>query len=428
MRHNPVEVSHLSKKYMIGGHTAKYRTLRDAVMNLIRMPFNRSGKKISSAKNAIWALDDVSFKVKPGEVLGVIGHNGAGKSTLLKILSRITEPTKGSVDLYGRVGSLLEVGTGFHQELTGRENIYLNGAILGMPRRMIDRKFDEIVDFAETEKFIDTPVKHYSSGMYLKLAFAVAAHLEPEILLMDEVLAVGDSAFQKKCLGKMGRVAKEGRTVIFVSHDMTNISVLCQQAIWLDHGHLMEMGNPHEVIRKYLSNISTQDEYGAERLFTKEDAGSEGKYARLSRVAIAYGQNKIASNNIPITEEISIIIEFEKKSGDKRINPVVRIKNDQGLIVFTSANYEEKQFGKGVFAAGYYVMECQIPGHILNDGAYQLDILLVKEMRDLEVEINQVLVFDIIDNGETRGDYVGEVVGVVRPRCEWSGRKRQLIQ
>lgn len=253
-----IQVEGLSKRYRIGKRE-RYLTLRDSlarsskrVINLFR---DKETEKSKAENNYIWALKDISFEVKKGEIVGIIGKNGAGKSTLLKILSRITEPTEGCAEIYGRVGSLLEVGTGFHPELTGRENIYLNGAILGMKRSEIQRKFDEIVDFAEIEKFLDTPIKYYSSGMYVRLAFAVAAHLEPEILLVDEVLAVGDAAFQKKCLGKMGDVAREGRTVLFVSHSMPAVQSLCTRAIMLEEGRMRLQGEVWPVIDTYLGGI-----------------------------------------------------------------------------------------------------------------------------------------------------------------------------
>ncbi|HEY80660.1 MAG TPA: ABC transporter ATP-binding protein, partial [Caldilineae bacterium] len=237
-----IRATHLGKQYRIGAAPQRYNTLRDSLGGMLKAPIRRIRQGFmpaaDDAQNIIWALQDVSFDVEQGQVLGIIGRNGAGKSTLLKILSRVTEPSAGEVQIRGRVGSLLEVGTGFHPELTGRENIYLNGAILGMQRVEIERKFDEIVDFSGVEKFIDTPVKRYSSGMYLRLAFAVAAHLEPEILVVDEVLAVGDAEFQRKCLGKMSDVAQEGRTVLFVSHNMSAILRLTDEAIVLDRGRL----------------------------------------------------------------------------------------------------------------------------------------------------------------------------------------------
>ena len=269
-----IRAENLSKQYAIGVAGPSYGTLRDSLVDGLRKllqrnshtKFRRAVKRLygqstdaTELDKSIWALKDISFEVKQGEVVGIIGRNGAGKSTLLKLLSRITEPTTGLAEIHGRVGALLDVGTGFHAELTGRENIYLNAAILGMKRVEIDRKFDEIVAFAEVEKFIDTPVKHYSSGMYLRLAFAVAAHLEPEILIVDEVLAVGDAMFQKKCLGKMENVTKEGRTVLFVSHSMTAIQSLCDRVLWLDAGKLIDEGPTQKVVQHYLqSTVSTE--------------------------------------------------------------------------------------------------------------------------------------------------------------------------
>jgi lipopolysaccharide transport system ATP-binding protein len=247
-----IRVEKLSKQFRIGMAKYSYYTLRDQLVDSMKSILRR-GRKPHSRNDMIWALKDVSFEVKRGEVVGIIGRNGAGKSTLLKILSRITEPTKGQAEIQGRVGSLLEVGTGFHPELTGRDNIYLNGAILGMKKAEIDRKFDEIVAFSEIEKFIDTPVKRYSSGMYVRLAFAVAAHLEPEILIVDEVLAVGDASFQKKCLGKMGTVAKEGRTILFVSHNMAAILNICRRVMLLESGLIVCQGEPIQIIDRYLT-------------------------------------------------------------------------------------------------------------------------------------------------------------------------------
>ncbi|MBA3514345.1 MAG: ABC transporter ATP-binding protein [Pyrinomonadaceae bacterium] len=270
-----IQAEDLSKQYQIGAREEGYSTLRENIVGAVKAPLKRLRRGERSADELIWALKEVSFKVEPGEVVGIIGRNGAGKSTLLKILSRITKPTTGGVDLYGRVGSLLEVGTGFHPELTGRENIYLNGAILGMKRAEIERNFDDIVAFAEVEKFLDTPVKRFSSGMYVRLAFAVAAHLEPEVLIVDEVLAVGDANFQKKCLGKMGEVAKEGRTVLFVSHNMIAVKSLCGRAMLLEGGRLTHEGSVDEVVDVYLTAGTDMAKTGiipddAPRLGTRE--------------------------------------------------------------------------------------------------------------------------------------------------------------
>lgn len=255
-----ISVDGLSKKYRLGAHLDGYKTLREALVKAIKKPLQSARNKPTARDNdtALWALKDVSFDVRQGEVLGIIGRNGAGKTTLLKVLSQITEPTTGRAKIYGRIGSLLEVGTGFHPELSGRENIYLNGAIIGMKRAEIDRKFDEIVAFAEIEKFLDTPVKRYSSGMYVRLAFAVAAHLEPEILVVDEVLAVGDAAFQQKCLGKMEDVAKTGRTVLFVSHNLAAVQSLCTEALFLEEGFAVSKGNVHKVIGEYIQKVTPQ--------------------------------------------------------------------------------------------------------------------------------------------------------------------------
>src|ERR1051325_564791 len=279
-----VRVENLCKQYRLGAKGPAYETLRESIVGAVRAPFKRlGGSNGTGNRETIWALKDVSFEVAPGEVVGIIGSNGAGKSTLLKTLSRITEPTKGRVELYGRLASLLEVGTGFHPELTGRENIYLNGAILGMRKVEIDRKFGEIVASAELEKFLDTPVKHYSSGMYMRLAFAVASHLEPEILLVDEVLAVGDAAFQKKCLGKMGEVAKQGRTVLFVSHNLTAVKSLCRRTFWLDQGQIVDNGATEKVVLNYIQS-GTQTKM--ERHWDDPQSAPGGSEARLQQISV----------------------------------------------------------------------------------------------------------------------------------------------
>jgi lipopolysaccharide transport system ATP-binding protein len=317
----------------------------------------------------IWALKDVSFKVEQGEVLGIIGRNGAGKSTLLKILSRVTAPTSGKIKVKGRVASLLEVGTGFHPELTGRENIYLNGAILGMNRREIDRKFDEIVDFAEVEKFIDTPVKRYSSGMYVRLAFAVAAHLEPEILVVDEVLAVGDAEFQKKCLGKMGKVAQEGRTVLFVSHNMGAVASLCTRTLWIVHG-LVEMDNISEkVVNKYLSLTTLAESADGEVLVPNTN------HLPLSNLWMRTRdrKNKIRtsfSNNEPIIVEF----EFTAIKQIPQIKIGFEISTSMGEIMFQSFHNDIKEqlFFQNYLSPSTYKLYATIPSGLLNTGKYYL--------------------------------------------------------
>ncbi len=301
-----IRVTDIAKQYKIGVSRRGRNTLRDQLMDSLKSPFRRKDPPHFKA-HTIWALKEVSFEVKKGEVLGIIGRNGAGKSTLLKILSRITKPTEGEAEIRGRVGSLLEVGTGFHPELTGRENIYLNGAILGMKKAEIERKFDEIVAFAEIDKFMDTPVKRYSSGMYVRLAFAVAAHLEPEILLVDEVLAVGDAAFQEKCLGTMERSASSGKTVLFVSHNMASIQHLCSRAILLKLGKISADGLPQEVVKSYLS-----DAHEGSRVSIREwhDRTASGE-ARIVQLEVADGKGQ-ETNQIPVGGSVhfSILAEF----------------------------------------------------------------------------------------------------------------------
>jgi lipopolysaccharide transport system ATP-binding protein len=422
-----ISVEHLSKAYrlgQIGTGTLTYdmklwwAKVRGKPNPLLRIDEPDHGNRNGET---IWALKDVSFKVEQGQVLGIIGRNGAGKSTLLKILSRVTAPTSGRITGRGRIASLLEVGTGFHPDLTGRENIYLNGAILGMSRREIDRKFDEIVDFAEIEKFIDTPVKRYSSGMYVRLAFAVAAHLEPEILVVDEVLAVGDAAFQRKCLGKMGEVAHEGRTVLFVSHDMTNISVLCSCALLLENGKVADQGSSHQVISVYLKSRSS--ERAAMHWDLKSAPGNEA--VRLVAVSACLKGEDKPKEVFTIEQDISFNIEFKVISSAKkvRLNPVIRVRNLGGLTLFTTSNYDNKTWGRYMYENGTYWTTCTLPGHILNDGIYLVDIMMVYESREVWAEASGVMQFAVVDNGSTRGDYVGDWNGVMRPYCSWNGDK-----
>jgi len=347
-----IKVEGLGKLYRIGSRQNDYRTLRDTITDAFTASFRRI-KQISNSdvrkpdSDFIWALKDVSFEIKRGEVVGIIGRNGAGKSTLLKILSRITEPTEGYAEIHGRVGSLLEVGTGFHPELTGRENIYLNGAILGMKKAEIERKFDEIVAFAEVEKFIDTPVKHYSSGMYVRLAFAVAAHLEPEILLVDEVLAVGDLAFQKKCLGRMGDVAKRGRTVIFVSHQMNQIRRLCERVAWFDSGGLREIGSTSEVIGAYEAATSSISVDASREI---EEGSAAARFLKWELLEPRSAQTNLLTAIGPVTLRFMVKVVKPIKNGR---HGIALFNNDNQLIWATVAN--SLKLEPGICAFSYYI-------------------------------------------------------------------------
>ena len=350
-----IRVNNLSKCYRIGARERRHDTLRDAIMDFVSAPMKNLGRLMAltkfsngDASDVIWALKGVSFEVNEGEILGIIGRNGAGKSTTLKILSRITEPTSGSVEIYGRLSSLLEVGVGFNPELTGRENIFLSGAILGMKKREIESKFDEIVSFAEMEKFIDTPVKRYSSGMYVRLAFAVAAHLEPEILLVDEVLAVGDIAFQQKCLDKMGDVAKGGRTVLFVSHNMGAIQNLCQTAMWLDNGQIVEIGAASEVMRHYQeSQIMCFDESSYVRERVPEDIKNKGFHFSRVEILNAKGENTTAFR---YGENLILIVDLSDSSISRDYSAEFYIYNELGQLVSVGASgaYHGKYFNPKV--------------------------------------------------------------------------------
>ncbi len=409
-----IRVDNLSKRYRIGKTQERHDTLRDALMASARAPLHwlsRNGKG-AGEDEWFWALKDVSFEIQRGEVVGVIGRNGAGKSTLLKILSRITEPTEGHAEIHGRVGTLLEVGTGFHQELTGRENIYLSGAILGMKRAEIERKFDEIVAFAEIEKFIDTPVKRYSSGMYVRLAFAVAAHLEPEILLVDEVLAVGDAAFQKKCLGKMGDVAKEGRTVLFVSHNMGAVRNLCERAILLDQGEI-SVDKPAELaIDAYLTTNAVYDGVWKREVPIPNTAG-----IYFEEVSITNSKDNV-TGSIDSTEFFAINLVVQVPRDISRSQIAIRLINQEGIPIFTTANSDMSK-ELVIMREGRYRYKVQIPGSFLAPGIYGM---IVASM------IPGIQGFDIVENGATfRVEDVGSHatalhdgrLGLVTPLFVW---------
>jgi lipopolysaccharide transport system ATP-binding protein len=416
-----IRVDGLAKRYRLGtGPRRGRRTLPEALTEAARGVAGRllgRRRPPPAEPDDFWALKDVSFEVNPGQVVGVIGRNGAGKSTLLKVLSRIVEPTAGRAEVNGRMGSLLEVGTGFHPELTGRENVYLNGSMLGMRRREIDKKFDEIVAFAEVERFLETPVKRYSSGMYVRLAFAVAAHLEPEILVIDEVLAVGDAAFQKRCLGKIGSAAGEGRTVLFVSHDMTNVSVLCDSVLLMDGGRVTLRGRPEAVIPAYFRSGSGA---GTSTTWAEADApGDDGVRVRAVRVSC---DTAPGSDSFPLQGGITLAVEFAVRTPGLRVNPVFLVKNGYGTTVFSTANYEEPGWADRRYPVGRFTAECRVPAHLLNDGQYTADVLLVQEMRAVRARAEAAAAFRVHDDGTTRGGYVGDWLGIVRPRCGWTTR------
>jgi lipopolysaccharide transport system ATP-binding protein len=417
-----IRVDGLSKQYRIGGRQDGYRTLRETLTDAFVSPFRRvrrllRGHAYGAAEldETIWALRGVSLEIKRGEVVGIIGSNGAGKTTLLKILSRITEPTEGYAEIYGRVGSLLEVGTGFHPELTGRENIYLNGAILGMKKAEIEQKFDEIVDFAEIEKFIDTPVKHYSSGMYVRLAFAVSAHLEPDILLVDEVLAVGDAVFQRKCLGKMGSVAKEGRTVLFVSHNMMAVQKLCNRGIWLSEGKIMEEGQADRVVSSYLRQSFSAL---SEQVWNDITAAPGNDKVRLRRARLRPASG---SRSDPITIRTPFVLEFEywNLEPDVYLNLSLNICNEQGLLAFNTAPVHEPEWHGRPFPVGLFRSACHVPGDLLNDGMHRVDLLIVKNQGVIVYRQDAILMFDVRDEAEMRSDWHGKWRGVVRPNLRW---------
>ncbi len=403
-----ITVRDLSKRYGLGKREAKYETVREAIVNAaggmvqgLRRKF-RSGSSgcAGNEEYDLWALRDLSFDVQPGEVLGVIGRNGAGKSTLLKILSRITDPTTGQVDLYGRVGSLLEVGTGFHPELTGRENIFLSGAILGMRRTEITRKLDEIVAFAEIEKFLDTPVKRYSSGMFVRLAFAVAAHLEPEILLVDEVLAVGDRAFQKRCLGKIGDVARDGRTVLFVSHNMASIEALCNTCLFLSDGRFVAKGETDQIISRYMSaGMRPESAVASLAVHTGRRRGS----VPMMNTVTLRDDDDHPSGVIRMGGSLSVSVSFKCESNP--ITPVLGlvIKNSHGVAIFGVNN---KFIGGYRFAerVGSGVISCTLDELPLLPGRYSLDLYLNDGAQDIDVIYDaismEVMPSDVFGTGQ----------------------------
>jgi lipopolysaccharide transport system ATP-binding protein len=412
-----IRVENLGKQYRLGVSAERYRTLRDSLVQVITSPrqLGRNGDK--GDRGRIWALREVAFEVQKGQVLGVVGRNGAGKSTLLKILSRVTEPSEGYVEIHGRVGSLLEVGTGFHPELTGRENIYLNGAILGMKRSEIDAKFDEIVAFSGVEQFIDTPVKRYSSGMYLRLAFAVAAHLEPEILVVDEVLAVGDAEFQRKCLGKMSDVAQQGRTVLFVSHNMSAILRLTQETILLDKGHLILRAPTSEAVDYYMASGYSQT---GQRVWEPDEIPDESRPFRPVAIRV-HDQRGQVVDTLRSTEPISIGVEYILEAPITNLRVGIYLMTTRGEYVFTSFDTDDHNLYErySVRKAGHYVSYCSVPENLLNEGRYVVGLNASAFRIKRYFQDEQALTFTIDGTGAPGMQWPETRLGPVRPNLHW---------
>jgi lipopolysaccharide transport system ATP-binding protein len=408
-----ISAEKLSKRYVLG--SKQPYSFREMLTGM----FHREDE----AKRVLWALRDVSFSVKEGERLGLIGHNGAGKSTLLKILSRITKPTSGRASITGRVGSLLEVGTGFHSELSGRENIYLNGAILGMKRAEIDSKFDEIVAFSEIEAFLDTPVKHYSTGMHMRLAFSVAAHLDPEVLIVDEVLAVGDVGFQKKCLRKMRDVGESGRTVIFVSHDMQSITRLCQRVIWLKDGEVRSDGAATHVVSEYLHE---QSQTGAEKVWEDQSIAPGNEVVRLRAVRMR-GADGSVSSSMDIGEEVKIAIQYEVLQAGRVIVPNVQLNNEQGACIFVSHDWSDG-WRDNARPAGIYESAVTVPGNFLSEGTVFVTVgAATHRPHEIHFSERDAVTFNVISSASgdiARGDFAGPMPGIVRPVLDWKTEKK----
>jgi homopolymeric O-antigen transport system ATP-binding protein len=417
-----VRAEDLAKRYRIGQFQAGYGTLRDSLVASVKRIGRRHHEK--RRHEEIWALDGVSFELAEGEVLGLIGGNGAGKSTLLRILTRITAPTRGEAEIRGRVGSLLEVGTGFHPELTGRENVYLNGAILGMRRREISAKLDEIVEFAGVERFMDTPVKRYSSGMYVRLAFSVAAHLEPEILLVDEVLAVGDAEFQRRCLGRMESLGESGRTVIFVSHNMQTVAQLCDRAILLEQGRVVLDGDSSDVVARYLqSGLGS----GSSRVWPDDASAPGDDLVRLLAARVVGGDGE-PLDAADVRRPVGIQIAFRVLRHGEPVLPKFKLIDKRGDVAFnafdTAARWSEPS------PPGEYVATAWIPGNLLNEGLYSADIAvcsIAAPKLHAHFQERSAIAFHVQDPGEgdsARGVFTGQWRGVMRPLLDWTVERR----
>lgn len=432
MTQSAITVEELSKIYRIGVRDQASDSIGKSIVEFVRSPvqnyrkyrslYRFSETEMSDAyagDDILWALKDVSFDVMQGEVVGIIGVNGAGKSTLLKLISRITPPTLGKITIRGRVSSLLEVGTGFHPELTGRDNVYLNGTILGMRKLEVDKKFDEIVSFAGIDKFLDTPVKRYSMGMRVRLAFAVAAHLEPEILIIDEVLAVGDAEFQKKCLSKMEDVGKDGRTVLFVSHNMAAVTRLCQRGILLSAGSVIADGDAHDIVSTYLTaGMGTS----AAREWPELDEAPGDETVRLRAVRVVDSEAQV-SEGFDIRKPIGLQVEYDVLRDGELMMPYFSLTDDEGVMLFSSID-QDLRWHSEPRACGRYVSTAWIPGNLLSEGMAYVTVAMrttVRKYRPFhEFDAVAFNVIDKMEGGSARGEWVGRLSGAVRPKLEWT--------
>lgn len=411
-----IRVDGVGKRYNIKTSEERVASFSEMLGRMASNPLKRSSS-VSNAggKGEFWALRDVSFEVRPGEVIGVIGGNGAGKSTLLKILSRITDPTEGEIELRGRIGSLLEVGTGFHPELSGRENIFLNGAMLGMRRQEIQHRFDEIVAFAEIDRFLDTPVKRYSSGMYTRLAFAVAAHLQPDILLVDEVLAVGDAAFQRKCLGRMGDLAREGRTIFFVSHNMRAINRLCSRALWLDHGRLVDDGDTNRILGRYLTDEASED--GC-RAWPDGFANPGVDDLAIYRLQLT-NEDEVVTSNLDAGRAFTVEIDYRVHQPLPPCRIGFVLSTSDGIPVFEAYDTDNSPALEGR-QPGSMTSRCVIPGNLLSPGRYILSLNAgIPGQRNLAY-LEGALALNVEDFTASGALMRAETRGIIRPRLAWS--------
>lgn len=443
MHQDAILLEHLSKRFRLGSAN-DYGRLTEAIAGTVRGFFKKDTKRTpkafegsgglnpSGGRDSVagqmeddwfWALRDIHLTIKTGEIVGLVGRNGAGKSTLLKILSRIVTPTEGRVGVRGRVGSLLEVGTGFHPELTGRENVFLNGAILGMSRSDIRRRFDEIVAFAEIDSFLDTPVKRYSSGMAVRLAFAVAAHLEPDVLIIDEVLSVGDQAFQRKCLGKASQLGDQGRTILLVSHNLSAVSNFCRRALLMQNGRVIADGKPDFIIDQYLMDSNAG---AGEVTWDSPDSAPLSNGIRLRSIAARGNGTAIPCGELDIDKPIDITVDYEILEPDKKVTVQIQLKDETGTFVFWSANAPSMNSGDDPWfdkphPVGCYRARCRLPANFLNDTRYFVSVLVGESIGSPAIKQDSALSFLVHDTGAMRREYTGSWIGpVIRPRLDWT--------